>query len=290
MLFRRRKPAPEDASFKDPQQLGPYRIERLLGRGGFASTYLARHTATKAPVALKLLHPYRQDDPELLRRFRQEARLGTLLDHPNLVRMLDPGPETGAPWLAMEFISGRRLDQKLREDGPPPLPEVLRLARQIAGAMAHAHGLGIVHRDLKPGNIILDGDQAKVMDFGISRIVDAGTLTTTYAFLGTPKYAAPEAQMKASVGPAADRYALGIILFELLAGHAPFDGETPFEILHQHQHQPLPDLAALRPDLPPELADLVGRLGRKDPDQRPGDEEVIRVLEALVQKGSPTQP
>ncbi|GLH68348.1 serine/threonine-protein kinase [Geothrix edaphica] len=290
LLIRRWRRRPlEESSFKDPQQLGPYRIERLLGRGGFASTYLAHHITTKTPVALKLLHPYRHDDPEFLRRFRQEAKLGTMLDHPNLVRMLDPGPETGPPWLAMEYVSGRRLDQVLREGGPPSLPAFLRIALQIAGAMAHAHSLGIVHRDLKPGNVIFDGDQAKVMDFGISRIVDSNTLTTTYAFLGTPRYAAPEAQRKAQVGPAADRYAFGIILFEMLAGHPPFDGETPFEILDQHQRTPLPDLSALRPDVPPELVDLIERLCRKDPDQRPGDEEVIRTLEQFLLESPPAK-
>jgi len=282
LIRRRRHRVLEESSFKDPEQLGPYRIERLLGRGGFASTYLARHTTTKAPVALKLLHPYRHDDPEFLRRFRQEAKLGAMLDHPNLVRLLDPGPETGPPWLAMEYVSGRRLDQVLQEDGPLALPVFLRIALQIAGAMAHAHSLGIVHRDLKPGNVIFDGDQAKVMDFGISRIVDSNTLTTTYAFLGTPRYAAPEAQRKVQVGPAADRYAFGIILFELLAGHPPFDGETPFEILDKHRRDPLPDLSVLRPDLPADLVDLVERLCRKDPDQRPGDDEVLSVLTGLA--------
>ena len=281
LLRRGRKQAVEDTSFKDPEQLGPYRIERLLGRGGFASTYLARHASTKQLVALKLLHPYRHDDPEFLRRFRQEAKLGAMLDHPNLVRLLDPGPESGPPWLAMEYISGPRLDQKLREGGTPTLPEFRRIALQIAGAMAHAHSLGIVHRDLKPGNVIFEGDQVKVMDFGISRIVDSNTLTTTYAFLGTPRYAAPEAQLKAQVGPAADRYAFGIMLFELLAGHPPFDGETPFEILDQHQKAPLPDLAALRPDLPAVLVDLIERLCRRNPEQRPGDNEVIQILEQL---------
>lgn len=288
ILLRKRRQRAADGSFSDPKQLGPYRIERLLGRGGFASTFLAHHATTGAPVALKLLHPYRQDDPEFLRRFRQEARLGAMLDHPNLVRMLDPGPEGGPPWLAMEYVTGRRLDQKLREEAPLPLAECLRVALQIAGAMAHAHALGIVHRDLKPGNVIFEGDQAKVMDFGISRIVDSNTLTTTYAFLGTPAYAAPEAQLKVQVGPAADRYSFGIILFEMLAGHPPFSGETPFEILDKHQRTPLPDLAALRPDLPPQLVDLVTRLCRKDPDARPGDEEVMDGLAELARSPSPS--
>ncbi|HEX9010672.1 MAG TPA: protein kinase [Holophagaceae bacterium] len=271
-----------DHGFRDPDRIGPYRIERLLGRGGFASTYLARHEAKGTPVALKVLHPYRQDDPEFLSRFRQEARLGSRLDHPCIVRLLDPGPEEGTPYLAMEYVSGRRLDQALREDGPPALPDLLRLAREIADGMAYAHVHGVVHRDLKPGNIMLAGDRIKIMDFGISRVVDSETLTTTYAFLGTPLYAAPEAQTKTQVGPAADRYSFGVLLFELITGHPPFTGETPFEILSLHRSAPPPDLGTLRPEVPRALARLVARLLDKEPDQRPEDGEILRVLAELA--------
>ena len=156
LVRRRRKPA--EAGLGDPERLGPYRVEKLLGRGGFASTYLARHESTKVPVALKRLHPYRQDDPEFRHRFRQEARLGMKLDHPNLVRVIEAGPEEEVPWLAMPFVSGGRLDQRIKASGRLPLPEVVRIARGIAGAMAHAHSLGIVHRDLKPGNVMFEGD------------------------------------------------------------------------------------------------------------------------------------
>ena len=283
-LFRLRRPARMVAGYRDPVQVGPYRIGRLLGRGGFASTYLAWHPDTGTKVALKVLHPFREDDPEFVSRFRQEARLGTLLDHPNLVRMLDHGPEEGTPWLVMEFVSGERLDQRLRSAAPLPIPEVLRLGGEIAAAMSHAHALGVVHRDLKPSNVMLSESHAKVMDFGISRRMDTETLTTTYAFLGTPLYAAPEAQLKTQVGPASDRYALGIILFEMLVGHPPFRGETPFEILDQHRSQALPDLGALRSDLPASLCDLVERLCRKEPAERPEDAEVLRILGDLAQE------
>ncbi|WP_306600027.1 serine/threonine-protein kinase [Geothrix sp. 21YS21S-2] len=278
---RRRRPALDEA-FRQPAQVGPYHIERLLGRGGFASTYLARKEGDKRPVALKLLHPFRQDDPEFLGRFRQEARLGSLLDHPNIVRLLDQGPRDTTPWLVMEYVEGQRLDVYLKERGQLPLAKVLDLARQVASAMAHAHGRGVTHRDLKPGNILMLGDQVKVMDFGIARILDSATLTTTYAFLGTPSYAAPELQLKTQVGPAADRYSFGILLFELISGQTPFRGETPFEILDQHRSAELPDLAALRPDAPRPLVDLVRRLARKNPDERPGDDEVCEILDALA--------
>jgi hypothetical protein len=283
-ILRRRRPAGDDAGYQDPVQVGPYQIGRLLGRGGFASTYQAWHPETGDKVAVKVLHPFRQDDPEFVGRFRQEARLGTLLDHPNLVRMLDRGPDEGLPWLVMEFVSGERLDQHLRAAGQLSIAEAVSLSREIASAMAHAHALGVVHRDLKPSNVMLADGHAKVMDFGICRRMDSETLTTTYAFLGTPLYAAPEAQMKAQVGPASDRYALGIMLFEMLAGRPPFTGETPFEILDQHRSAALPDLAALRPGLPESLRFLVEGLCRKDPSERPGDDDLLRMLDALAEE------
>jgi len=244
--------------------------------------YLARKDGSKVPVALKLLHPFRQDDPEFLGRFRQEARLGALLDHPHIVRLLDQGPLSDTPWLVMEYVEGQRLDAFLKQAQPLPLPVAVDLALQLASAMAYAHGRGVIHRDLKPGNVMILDGQAKVMDFGIARTVDSETLTTTYAFLGTPSYAAPELQTRTQVGPAADRYSLGIILFELIAGHVPFQGETPFEILDQHRKADLPDLRELRPDAPAALVDLVSRLTRKDPAERPQDQEILDALSGLV--------
>ena len=277
----RRREKRTDQGAREPSRVGPYQLQRLLGRGGFASTYLARKDGSQAPVALKLLHAFRQDDPEFLARFRQEARLGALLEHPHIVRLLDQGPEDDSPWLVMEFVEGRRLDVLLKDPGLLPLPLALDFARQVASATAYAHTKGVIHRDLKPANVMIVGTKAKVMDFGIARIMDAETLTTTYAFLGTPLYAAPELQLKTSVTPAADWYAFGIMLFQMIAGHVPFQGETPFEIMDQHRRAELPDLGAARPEAPAALVDLVRRLTLKDPNQRPGDAEILTLLERL---------
>ena len=261
-----------------PHSVGPYHIERLLGRGGFSDTFLARRDGTGPEIALKVPHLHRVDDAEFRARFYQEAQLGARLIHPHLVRILDPGHETGRPFLAMEYLPGPTLDERLKTDGQLPLDECLAIALGVAKAMAHAHAHGVVHRDLKPGNILLTAQGPKVMDLGIARIMDAATVTTTYAFLGTPLYAAPEAQLKTHVGPAADRYSLGVILFHMLAGAPPFLGETPFEILNQHRAAPPPDISLLRPDVPPILNGLVNRLLDKEPDQRPDDSEILRVL------------
>ncbi|WP_306590988.1 serine/threonine-protein kinase [Geothrix sp. 21YS21S-4] len=279
----RNRPAPFASLRHLPADLGPYRLERLLGSGGFADTYFARHRRTGGAVALKVPHPHRAQDPAFRARFHQEAQLGARLDHPNLVRILDPGRPDDPPYLAMEYLPGRTLEARLG-DGPLPLAEAVDIALGVAGAMAHAHAHGVVHRDLKPGNVMLAAEGPRVMDLGIARVMDAATVTTTYAFLGTPLYAAPEAQVRTHVGPAADRYSFGVILFHMLAGAPPFEGNTPFQILERHRHAPPPDLAERRPDVPPALARLVARLLDKEPDQRPEDGEILRVL-AEVSEG-----
>lgn len=261
-----------------PKAVGPYRIERLLGRGGFADTFLARHEVTGQEVALKVPHLHRADDPEFRARFFQEAQLGARLDHPNLVRIVDPGMETGRPYLAMEYLPGHTLEERLSQSGPMPLTDILLITMGVAEAMAYAHAHGVVHRDLKPGNIMLTDQGPKVMDLGIARVMDAATVTSTYAFLGTPLYAAPEAQLKTHVGPAADRYSLGVILFQMLAGEPPFQGETPFETLNRHRSDAPPDLLDLRQETPLPLARLVARLLDKEADQRPEDSEILRIL------------
>lgn len=261
-----------------PETVGPYRIDRLLGRGGFADTFLAHHGLSGQEVALKVPHLHRSDDPEFRARFHQEARLGALLSHPHLVRILDPGQEGARPYLAMEYLRGQGLDERLGQEGALPLPEALRIARAVAEAMTHAHTHGVVHRDLKPGNVMLTDQGPKVMDLGIARVMDAATVTSTYAFLGTPLYAAPEAQLKTHVGPAADRYSLGVILYHMLTGEPPFMGETPFAILHRHRTETPPPPSRLRPEIPPALERLVLRLLDKEPDQRPEDSEILRVL------------
>ncbi|MDR3672915.1 MAG: serine/threonine-protein kinase [Holophaga sp.] len=260
-----------------PGTVGPYRILRTLGHGGFATTYLARHTGTGREVALKVPHAHRLDDPEFRRRFSQEARLGALLDHPHLAPVVDPGAEDEPGWIALEYVPGPTLEACLRERGRLSLAEALGVALGVAEAMAYAHAKGVVHRDLKPANIILGGQGPKVLDLGIARQLDGTGHTTTGTFLGSPVYAAPEAQELAQAGPAADRYSLGVILFEMLAGRPPFQGQTPLALLDQHRSAPAPNLAALR-DLPAGLVQLVGRLLHKEPERRPGDGELVAQL------------
>ncbi len=271
----------------DPQataanrRVGPYLITKVLGRGGCATTYLAVHEDDGSEVAVKIPHPHIVIDPDFLARFRREAELGAVLEHPRIVRILDPGPKEGDAWIAMTLVRGTTMEAFLTgHKGPLSIAEVVHLGFDVAEAIAYAHSKGVVHRDLKPANVMLGESGAQVMDFGIARLLDAA-MTSTAVFIGTPNYAAPEALINPRVGPPADRYALGIILFEMLAGEVPFKGETGFHVLDLHRSAPLPDIRALRPDAPPRLTRLVERLCMKAPDQRPEDGEVLHFLQEL---------
>ena len=203
-----------------------------------------------------------------------------MLDHPRIVRIVDPGPAQGDLWLAMDFIRGHTLEACLAGKGPLAVAEAVAIATDIAEAMAYAHAKGVVHRDLKPGNVMLDGRGAVVMDFGIARMLETN-LTTSTMFIGTPLYSAPESVLGPRVGPPADRYALGVMLFEMLAGHQPFQGESTYQILEAQRFQPLPDLKDFRPHTPPRLVRLVERLCAKAPEERPEDMEVLDILREL---------
>jgi hypothetical protein len=274
-------------------QFGPFAAHRVLGRGSCATAYYGRHRDTGAEVAIKVPHPHLVQDAGFRARFRLEALLGTRLDHPRVVRVVDPGPSEGDLWLAMTYLRGTTLEAHLARGGPLPAARAVAIARDIAEAIAYAHGKGIVHRDLKPGNVMLNDQGATVMDFGIARILDT-SMTTGTMFLGTPLYCAPECLTGLNAGPPADRYALGVILFEMLAGHPPFQGESLFGVFEAQKFQPLPDLAALCPRLPPRLVRLVQRLCAKAPEDRPEDGETLAILDELAvleqAGGTPVSP
>ncbi len=270
-----------------PADLGPYTLERILGRGSFAVTYAGIRRSDRFPVAVKVPHAHMTLDADAMNRFRQETHLGALLDHPCIVRLVDPSPESGLPWMAMELVAGETLQEYLARKGKLEVAEVLQLSAEITRALAHAHGKGVVHRDLKPANVMVSEGHAKVMDFGIARVLDAVGMTATAFFLGTPAYAAPESLKGSRVGPPADRYALGIMIFEMLVGHAPFEAEHPLAVMDMHRSMELPNLASLRLDAPRRLVRLVERLTAKNPEERPEDPEVLTILEELIkQSGS----
>ncbi len=259
---------------------GPFVPIKVLGQGGCATAYFGQHRDTGAEVAIKVPHRHLLQDGEFKARFHREASLGSLLHHPRIVPILDPGPLDGDPWLAMPFIHGMTLDLYLAQKGQLEIPEAIRIACDINDAISFAHSKGVVHRDLKPGNVMMTTDGAIVMDFGIARVLDVA-MTVSTMFIGTPQYSAPECVLTTRVGPPADRYALGIMLFEFLAGKPPFTGESPFQILEAQRSAPLPDLALACPLVPPRLHRLIQRLCAKSPEERPEDGETRIILEEL---------
>jgi len=256
-----------------------YRIDRKLGDGGMGAVYGGEHIVIKRRVAIKVLHPQFAQNPEIVARFRREAEAATSIGHPNIVEVTDMGSfPDGSAYMVLEFLDGRDWSDDIEKQGPQPLGKVAHILSQTCDALEAAHAKGIVHRDLKPENIFLiarsgDANFVKVVDFGISKIIDAADgdrkLTQTGTALGTPYYMAPEqCQGKATIDHRADIYSLGVILFQALTGQYPFDDESyPMLVLKICTEQP-PMISAYRPDLPPEMQDILHRMLAKHPDHR----------------------
>lgn len=275
---------------------GRYRVERLLGSGGMGSVYEATQLAIGRRVAIKVLRPDVADDPFIEARFQREARAASSVHHPNVVVVHEFGRgDEGTLFLAMELLHGDSLLTRLRRlaketsSGVMPPREAVRIASEIASALEAAHQAGVVHRDLKPDNVtLLASGGLKVLDFGIARILqnderpdtseDRAQLTDAQQVLGTPRYISPEAVARMPVGPAADLYALGAILFEMLTGRPVFLDKEPVILMGQHLRDTPPKLREVMPDLeaPIELEALVVELLKKLPTERPASASVVR--------------
>jgi len=250
-----------------PAVVGGFHIDSLIGRGASGEVHLATDTASGTRVALKLLP---LESAEAARRFVAEAGAAQRLQHPDIVQVFAAGTQGHLGWIAMEPLAGCDLVRYTRPARLLPEPVVLAVAERVARALAYAHGLGVVHRDVKPANVMVDWAAGRVVltDFGIARVADAER-TRTGLVLGSPGYMAPEQLAGAEAGAAGDVYALGVTLFELLAGRRPHDAASLGELLRQVASEPAPDLALLRPGLAPELAALVARTLAKRPADRP---------------------
>jgi len=247
---------------------GRYRIERKLGAGGMADVYLAEDQELGRRVAIKILNSRHGNDDQFIERFRREAKNAAALNHPNIVSIYDRGEAEDTYYIAMEFLDGRTLKELIVGRGAAPINVAIEYARQILSALRFAHRHGIVHRDIKPHNVLVDGEgRVKVTDFGIAR---AGTsqMTETGSIVGTAQYLSPEQAKGGEVDPRSDLYSLGVVLYELLTGKTPFDGETPVEIAMKHLSTTPQPPSKLRPDVPRELDMVVMRALAKNPDER----------------------
>jgi eukaryotic-like serine/threonine-protein kinase len=267
---------------------GRYELEELVANGGMSRIFRAHDTALERHVALKVLHPRFGDDEEYIARFRREARIVAQLSHPHIVTVIDRGESDGHQFIVFEFVEGETLKGLLDRSGPLPTRRAVELALQIAGGLAYAHHNGLVHRDVKPQNVLLTraGD-AKVTDFGIARSLDVEHgVTQTGTVLGTSNYLSPEQANGEPVTAATDVYSLGVVLYELLAGEVPFNGNNLVAVAMRHVHEAPPSLLESRPDLPLRLVAAVEKALEKNPaDRFPSMDafaaELRRVLDEL---------
>jgi hypothetical protein len=275
------------------QRVGKYRLERLLGEGGMGMVYEAVRTDIGGRAAIKLLRPGLALHPDTSARFFNEARAANIIDHPGIVKVIDYGHmPSGEAYLAMEFLDGESLFQRLTRERRLSEADTLRIGRQIAAALAAAHAKQIVHRDLKPENVFIvpdseatGGERAKILDFGIAKLTreHQGTVRTqTNALMGTPIYMSPEqCRGKKDITDRTDVYALGTMLYELLAGRPPFVAEDPGEYISLHMYQMPAPLSSLAPHVAPGLMRLIESMLAKEPTVRPAMSAVARVLKEL---------
>jgi serine/threonine-protein kinase len=263
---------------------GRYEVLSRIGTGGMADVYLARDQLLGRQVAVKLLHHRFAQDQEFVERFRREASSAASLSHPNVVATFDRGEWDGTYYIAMEYLPGRSLKTVVREQAPLDPVSAIDIVTQILHAARFAHGRGVIHRDLKPHNVILDEEgRAKVTDFGIAR-AGASDMTLTGSIMGTAQYLSPEQAQGQAVSAASDLYAIGIVLYELLTGAVPFDGETAVTIALKQVSAPPPPPSALNAAVPPELDAVVARALAKDPAERFADaSEFLAALEYVRQ-------
>ena len=257
-----------------------YDVRDIIGKGGMGIVFLAEDRKTRTRVAVKVMRPEISVDEVGVSRFRREAEIVASLEHPGIIPILSVGSEQGLHYFVMQYVEGKSLDALLdehrAEESLMPVDAATRILGAAATTLAYAHGRGIVHRDVKPANIMLDNEgRVLLTDFGISKAATAtasavtvARLTDTGTILGTPQYLAPEQALGTTVDGRADQYALAIVGFEMLAGHVPFDDETPHAIIHRHINEAPPPLPALRPNVPAPVAAAIARALSKAPSRR----------------------
>ncbi len=255
--------------FAPGERVGPYRLEEILGQGGMATVWKAYHTALDRYVAIKVLHPAFKDDQTFLTRFDREAKIVAKLVHPHIVPVYDFDRYEEMPYLVMRYVEGETLKAILKE-GPLTLERVMEILRPVGEALAYAHSQGVLHMDIKPSNII-ETPQGEVLltDFGLARIMgEADLIFSRDMMVGTPQYISPEQARGEELDVRTDIYSLGVILFEMVAGRVPFDGDTPHAIIHHHLYSPLPSPSQFRSGLPPKVEEVIVKALAKGREER----------------------
>ncbi len=249
--------------------LGEYEILAELGRGGMASVFLAHDLQLDRKVAIKVMLPTLLEGEGMAERFKLEARTAANLSHPHIIPIYAVRDTDLLLYFVMKFVEGRPLDTIIREVGKLPIPMAQSILSKVGEALGYAHRQGVVHRDIKPANLMIDVEgQPIVTDFGIAKVAELSGLTMTGATIGTPTYMSPEQATASPITGSSDQYSLGIVAYQMLSGHLPFNGETMVSLLYQHCHEPPPPFLHERPDCPPALHEAVLRMLAKTPEER----------------------
>ncbi len=252
------------------ETIGHYEIVEEIGRGGMGVVYKAREASLNRMVAVKVLGQHLAQDREYITRFQREAQAAAALNHPNIIQIYTIGEDSGRHYFAMEYVDGHSVQEMIRQQGRIPAPKAGEIVLEAAKGLAAAHDSGLIHRDIKPANLMVDKNGiVKIADFGLAlRPADQTRITSSGLLMGTPGYLAPEQCLDRAVDPRTDIYALGVSLFEMLTGKAPFTADSPAALIRKIVDGDTPDPAALAPDLDPELRRIVLKMMARDPDQR----------------------
>jgi serine/threonine-protein kinase len=248
---------------------GRYTLLAVLGTGGMATVWRARDETLGREVAVKVLSAQHAADPEFLARFEREARHAAAVSHPRLVTVFDSGVERDTPFIVMELVAGRTLRQVLDQAGVLPPGQAVTVAAAVCEGLEAAHAAGLVHRDITPANIVLNGAEVKILDFGIARADGTRAATATGTVLGTAAYLSPEQASGQSAGPRSDLYSLGCVLFEMLTGRPPFTADSTVGLAYRQVHDDPGPPSTWRPGLPAGLDQVTAQLLAKDPAARP---------------------
>ena len=289
-------PSPQMYDFLAPAEksdeigrLGPYWVLKVLGAGGMGVVFLAEDPGLQRLVALKAMLPSMASSPGAKERFFREARAAAALKHSHIVSIFQVGEDRGAPFLAMEYLEGEALDDRLKRETTLPVPEILRIGREIAEGLEAAHEKGLIHRDIKPANLWLEGKKGhvKILDFGLARAMgDTTHLTQSGAIIGTPAYMAPEQAGGKPVDNRCDLFSLGCVLYFMCTGEKPFKGNDTMSIISALALETPPSPVSLNSQVPTELSDLIMQLLAKKPDDRPKSAKVVAETLQEIEDGT----
>jgi len=266
---------------------GRYKLIDERGRGSFATVYVARDTENNHIYAIKVMHLELSSDGELLARFQREAHIHLNLSDPHIVRIVDYGNDNQTYFIVMEYIDGQNLKYHMLTHGSMEPLRAINYSRQIVEGLETAYKQGVVHRDIKPQNILINGkDVVKIVDFGLARSRETVTLTQSNVFMGTAYYISPEqAESGRSADTRSDLYSVAAVLFEMLTGNPPFEGETAVDIVIKHMNENVPSICRLRPDLPPDMDIFIQKAMAKAPaDRFATPQEFIAALDQLQER------